>query len=37
MPCFITAPIRSDLKRLRDKKTAKKLAKTKISRQKLNI
>ena len=37
MPCLITAPMRSDLKRLRDKKEPKKLAKTKTSRQKLKI
>ena len=38
MPCPITAPMRSDLKETtRQKKQPKKLAKTKILRQKLNI
>ena len=34
MPCLITAPMRSELKETMRQKTTKKLAKTKISRQK---
>ena len=38
MPCLITAPMRSDLKETTtQKKQFKKLAKTKTSRQKVNI
>ena len=37
MPCLITEPMRSELKETTRQKDNKKIAKTKISRQKLNI